>query len=377
MVASINKIIHWINSSGLVEKEEPHKGGVHSYFDQTQRKFGFLYPEITGYYISVQRFLFEIYNDQQLIENAKNSADWLIAINEKFGGIIQGINTDKSRGNLIYTFDTAICANAFLDCYLLTKNEKYLSFSKSLLQWILDNALESDGTIKPYKNLDTKILEEDANLWYKQKGCLHIKTAIPLIRLYELTKDEHFLNSSSLICASIQKYQKYDGSLALHSNKKTVHLHSLCYALEGLLHYYHVTKNEEYLKKCVKCLEWCKDKIEKDGSMLLWHDSKYQKTKTSYHTAQLIRLMILVDFIRKSSEFNDSIEKLCSFLASLQASDTDSRVNGGFYEEYYKDLLGWKIRKRVNSWGSMFAIQAMYWKNNPDKMTSNSISFLF
>lgn len=377
MLNSINKISNWVNDSGLVEKDGKHKGGVHSYFDQNKNQFGFLYPEITGYFINTQRFLFEIFHEQSLIENASKSADWLIGIINKFGGIIQGINSDKSRGNLIYTFDTAICANAFLDCYQLTKNEKYLNHSKSLLQWIIDNALESDGTIKPYKNLDTKNFEEDTNLWYKQKGCLHIKTIIPLIRLYDLTKDEIFLNRSSLICASIQKYQKPDGSLVLHSNKKTIHLHSLCYALEGLLHYYHVTKNEEYLKKCVKCLEWCQDKIEKDGSMLLWYNSKYQKTKTSYHIAQLIRLMVLVDFNRKSYEFSDSIEKLYSFLVSLQALDEDTRINGGFYEEYYKDLLGWKIRKRVNSWGSMFALQAIYWKNNPNKITSNSISFLF
>lgn len=377
MQDSINKITNWINNSGLVEKDGKHKGGVHSYFDQDKNEFGFLYPEITGYFISTQRSLYEFFHNPSSIQNALNSADWLIGIIDKFGGIIQGINSDKSRENLIYTFDTAICANAFLDCYELTKNEKYLNYSKSISQWIIDNALETDGTIKPYKNLETGNFEENTNLWYKQKGCLHIKTVIPLIRLYDITKNEIFFNSSSLICASIQKYQKHDGSLVLHSNKKTIHLHSLCYALEGLLYFYHVTKNEEYIKKCVTCLEWCKSKIEKDGSIMLWYNSKYQKTKTSYHIAQLIRLMILVDFVRKSCQFSDSIEKLYSFLVSLQVSNGDSKVNGGFYEEYYKDLLGWKIRKRVNSWGSMFAIQAIYWKNNPDKITSNSISFLF
>ena len=109
MAVSINKITNWIGNSGLVEKDGQNKGGVHSYFDQNQNKFGFLYPEITGYFISTQRFLFETFNDQLLIENARNSADWLIGIIEKFGGIIQGINTEKSRGNLVYTFDTAIC----------------------------------------------------------------------------------------------------------------------------------------------------------------------------------------------------------------------------------------------------------------------------
>lgn len=378
MAVSINKITNWIGNSGLVEKDGQNKGGVHSYFDQNQNKFGFLYPEITGYFISTQRFLFETSNDQLLIENARNSADWLIGIIEKFGGIIQGINTEKSRGTLVYTFDTAICANAFLDCYLLTKNEKYLNFSKSLSRWIINEALEADGTLKPYQNLDTKNFEEDTNLWYKQKGCLHVKVAIPLIRLYDVTKDENFLNNSSLICNSIKKYQKSDGSILLHSNEKIIHLHSLCYALEGLLHCYGVTKNEEYLKNCIRCLQWCQSKMEKDGSTMLWYNSKYPNAKTSYHTAQLVRLMILVDLATKSHEFSDSIEKSLSFLASLQAIDEDSRINGGFYEEYYKTHFGWKIRKRVNSWGSFFALQATHWNNNLNSLSfEHEISFLF
>jgi len=118
--------------------------------------------------------------------------------------------------------------------------------------------------------------------------------------------------------------------------------------------------------------------MEKDGSTMLWYNSKYPNAKTSYHTAQLVRLMILVDLATKSHEFSDSIEKSLSFLESLQAIDEDSRINGGFYEEYYKTLLGWTIRKRVNSWDSFFALQATHWKNNLNSLSfEHEISFLF
>ena len=180
MDISVDNLIHWINSSGLFQEDGENKGGVHSYFDQNSHKYGFLYPEITGYFINSQRFLHKITNNSKSVDYAISSGDWLIEIFEKYNGIIQGINTDNSRGNLVYSFDTAVCANAFLDCYFLSKKEKYLNFAKLLSNWIIDDALESDGSLKPYKN---------KNLWYKQKGCLHIKTSIPLIKLYKITND--------------------------------------------------------------------------------------------------------------------------------------------------------------------------------------------
>jgi len=375
---SVDNLTHWINSSGLFREDGENKGGICSYFDENKHEFGFLYPEITGYFINSQRFLYEITNDPKSIDYAVNSAEWLKKIFEKYGGIIQGINTDVSRGNLVYSFDTAICANAFLDCYVLSKDEKYLNLAKSLSKWIIDEALEPDGTIKAYKNLDSNNFEENKNLWYQQKGCLHIKVAIPLLKLYKITNDEKYLKKSELICNTYDNYKKHDGSFTLHSNSDVIHLHSLCYALEGLLHCYNVTKNEEYLTNCFESLNWCKNKIGNDGSTELWYNSKYQHAKTSYHIAQLIRLMILVDLAKNSNNYSQSIDKLSSFLSTLQAKNDDMRINGGFYEEYYKTLFGWKLRKRINSWGSFFALQALYWKNNKNSLSfENEIQFLF
>ena len=378
MTLSIDEITNWINNSGLVEVDGPNKGGVHSYFDQPSKKYGFLYPEITGYFINSQRFIYKINNNLKSIDNAIHSSDWLINVFEKYGGIIQGINNDVFRGNLVYSFDTSVCANAFLDCYSLTKNEKYLDYAKTLSNWIIENALEPDGTLKVYKNLDSNAFEQNKDLWYKQKGCLHIKVSIPLIKLYNITDDELYLKKSELICNTFDNYKKSDGSITLHENGNLIHLHSLCYALEGLIHCYNITKNEKYLENCFECLNWCKKKIEDDGSTELWYNGKYSRTKTSYHVAQLIRLMILVDLAKNSHDYTQSTDKLLSFLTTLQAISTDPRINGGFYEENYKTLFGWKLRKRINSWGSFFALQAIYWKNHQDSLSfDKEISFLF
>ena len=67
-----------------------------------------------------------------------------------------------------------------------------------------------------------------------------------------------------------------------------------------------------------------------------------------------------------------SVEKLISYLIKLQSDNSSRSSFGGFYEENFKNVFGWKKRPRVNSWGSMFALQALYWKDNFDKITFDS-----
>lgn len=356
----------WLLHSGLsiTDKNDENLGGVHAYFDEKNHNFGFLYPEITGYFISTLKFL-AIHNKKE-IHFAENSSNWLINLFEKYGGIIQSL--EKKNQKLVYSFDTAICANGLLDCYDVTGNQKYLETAKKLLNWISSKTLNSDGTLIPYFDIDSNQFSQSKEVWYKQPGCLHVKTSIPFIHMYRITKDDHFLKTGLMIADSIKHFRNDDGSIRLHIDEDTIHLHSLCYALEGLVHAYDVTRNEMYLEQCKKSIEWCISKIESDGSILLWYKSKNPNAKTSYHIAQLIRLMILIEKIQLTTQFS-YVEKLVSYLVKLQSENSPKTSFGGFYEENYKTIFGWKKRPRLNSWGSMFALQALYWKDNFEKIT--------
>ena len=89
-LSRFNLTKNWILSSGLVvtDPKDENLGGVHSFFDEKRNEYGFLYPEITGYFTSALRFLYSVDTLQQYITLAKNSADWLINIEKKYGGII-------------------------------------------------------------------------------------------------------------------------------------------------------------------------------------------------------------------------------------------------------------------------------------------------
>ena len=229
---------NWILSSGLVvtDPKDENLGGVHSFFDEKRNEYGFLYPEITGYFTSALRFLYSVDTLQEYITLAKNSADWLINIEKKYGGIIQGVNKNNSGERLVYSFDTGVCATGILDCYQLTQEEKYLKFAQKLLGWISDDALKEDGTLHPVKDLNTGEFFEEEKYWYKQPGCLHIKVAIPFLKMYKITKNESTLITAKKILEKYNTYKNNDGSLSLHTDNSVIHIHSLCYALEGLVY---------------------------------------------------------------------------------------------------------------------------------------------
>jgi hypothetical protein len=375
---SFQEVKNWLISSGLfISGDEKNRGGVYSFFDEQSNDYSFLYPEITGYFISSLKFLHSVEQNDQYIKYAKYSSDWLISIYKKHNSLVQGIKNNSPTSNLSYSFDTAICAKGLLDYYELSHDEKYLLFAKKMLDDLIKIFIESDGSVIPYKNITTNIPDQDNSVWYKQKGCLHVKTAMPFFQINQYVNDTDFFKTGKLICDSISKYQNFDGSIRLHKKSKIINLHTLSYALEGLVYGYYYTKDNQYLTIIKNALNWCLEQTLDDGSIELWHNSKYH-SKAAYPIAQLIRIMSLVNAIEGNKHYSRKIDDLYNFLMTLQAHHESSKINGGFYEEYYKSFFGWRKRHRINSWTSMFALQAIYWYKKTDSLNfDEQIKFLY
>ena len=379
MSSQFEHLKNWLLNSGLCvfQKNDPQYGGVHSFYDIKEQKFGFLYPEITGYYISTMRFLYSDEKKEQYLEHAKASADWLIKIYKKYGTIVQGISSEPSQQNYAYSFDISICAKGLLDYYMMSNDELYLSHAKEILEPVIGGALEQDGTILPFRNLDSEKFQQSYDVWYRQKGCLHIKNAMTFCQLYKILNEKIFLEYAEKICNVFSIYQNNDGSFLLHENQKTINLHTMCYALEGLLFSFSVNKNENYLKSCIAAVNWCKEKLQDDGSIELWFNSKH-RSKASYPTAQLLRIVLLLDKLSQNRQYEDLAKKLYDHLLSYQISNPHLEQNGALLEENYRTILGWKMRQKLNSWGSMFALQALYWYDNFDRISfDKQIELLF
>ncbi|OLC91681.1 MAG: hypothetical protein AUI92_07155 [Thaumarchaeota archaeon 13_1_40CM_3_38_6] len=368
------KVKNWLAASGLciLDKVDPNVGAVHSYYDTKDHKYSFLYPEITGYYLSTLKFVSSKEKSEKYIEIAKLCGTWLMSVHEKYGGIVMGIGLESRMIDQIFSFDTSICAKGFLDLYEITSDNKYKEFAKKLIDWLATECVEQDGTVRPVMDRKSGKFVE-TSMWYAQKGCFGIKLVMPLLQL----DDPKLREIAVKIANTYKKFQNPNGSFALHLGSKSVNLHSHSYALEGLIYAYAVLKDPAYLESCRKGLDWVVSQINEDGSVYLWTDYNY-KSKAAYPIAQLIRLMVLTDSVGSALKYLKPAKQLTDFLLTLQAKEEDAKMNGGFYEEFHKSIMGWKKQHRINSWTSMFALQALDWIEYHDKMSfEKSIEYLY
>ena len=77
------------------------------------------------------------------------------------------------------------------------------------------------------------------------------------------------------------------------------------------------------------------------------------------------------------NDLDNAWENLAEPIQMVARKNNISNSNGGFYEENYKTLFGWKRRNRINSWTSMFALQAIFWHENEHISFDDSIKYLF
>ena len=78
MNSSFKMAKNWLLDSGIFmsESSDPNFGGVRSFYDEKNKEFAFLYPEITGYYASTMRFLYEHEKNEKYLHLAKASCNW-------------------------------------------------------------------------------------------------------------------------------------------------------------------------------------------------------------------------------------------------------------------------------------------------------------
>src|SRR3989338_9983048 len=90
----------WLLSSEICSKY----GAVYSWAND--KKPGYVYPEIIGYYIKLLSYAYKIKKDKRFLNSALRSADYLSSHLSKNGAV--------GRDNTDYAFDSAICFSGLI-----------------------------------------------------------------------------------------------------------------------------------------------------------------------------------------------------------------------------------------------------------------------
>lgn len=216
---------------------------------------------------------------------------------------------DISTGAILsdlFSFDTAICVSGLVSLYKETNECAFLDSATLAGEWLVKQMQNNDGSFKAL-NRPSEPNYVLGKKWFGDKGCLHAKNAICLLKLYDLTRNDKFIESAKSVCDWVLHLQRKDGAFFTREEESFIFSHAHCYATEGLLYAHSKLKTKEYLKAVLKSANWLMRVQNKDGSIMRYHN-KFMSTpiKSTDATAQSMRIWLILFKLTGEQRFLES-----------------------------------------------------------------------
>lgn len=364
---NLRSAINWLTESGI----HTENGALHSWYDCDETEYPFIYPETTGYSISLLLQLYRYIRNEIFLKKAIAAGDWLLEIQKEDGSFFCKYSNhafgDKNSDTSLYTFDAAICARGLLDLFKATSHTKYLRASRKTGNWLIQHQ-KSDGSFVAALYPDGEIIE--GSRWSQMPSCHHVKIIMTLLKLYEIFGEEKFLFSAVKLLGWGQKLQLSTGRFIISFESEETYTHAHNYAVEGLLKASEFFNDTVLLKNAARGATWLSTVQNEDGSFWNFYNSKKERMRVSDATAQALRIWLIFDK-RGITRFSKNIEKGLQFLAKMQCSSHDKHLSGGiFYGQQKKNKI-----KHANSWATIFMIQALLFKQKKGNPSLTSMLF--
>ncbi|MBI2547520.1 MAG: hypothetical protein HYW23_03680 [Candidatus Aenigmarchaeota archaeon] len=381
---SISLVENWMLNSGIqnISENKLFRGGFNSWFDTEKKYYPFIYSEITGYGITTLLFLNSMYKKSVLVSRAKLAADWIIAnaLNES-GGVKTRLyydsgNEDKQysfNNGMIYAFDSGMILTGLVNLYNETRDSKYLEASKRIADFLVDCMISKEGHIFPMYNPSEKTTAVTYDKWSTQFGSFHSKIFIGLLKLSEAIKSDKYADAVSKSLKNIFDFQRNDGRFITDTKTGKTHLHPHLYSAEGLLYAGIKTNDQKLIDKSANAIKWLMDNQPHDFSIpqVFLKDGfiKYERYDVVSQFVRLGSFFIQNNYI--DIDYQKNIDTAAKKLLSMQ--NTNGQQNGGFF--YGFDETG-KMLQHLNSWCTMFAVQAMDFYHKLKNNKTIKIDFL-
>jgi len=382
-----------IHGSSANSRYGPLKGG----YLIDEKKYNFIYNEINGYGISCFVNLYRSTGNEEYLRHAKAVADYLFSTLSGEDGHVSTLAfvhsasfPEQKLNRRYFSFDNGMIVSGLLDLYEVTGDLKYYDHGKRCISWIIESLQQSDGAFHSYYNADTGEIWHGGEGFINDRSAIHTKLSIPLLKVWKHSGNAAFLNSANTLMKWAKGLQAEDGAFWSDEYKKTVFTHYHCYAVEGFLYAYHVTRNEEYRSAALRGIDWLWGAQLRDGSMNYKYKSRHSildglkdrliKRKTSDATAQAVRLWLLADTITGENNYREAAAKGVRFLERMQLSNTDDKktLGGLLYRRKQFMFIG-RMQAKLYSWCTQFAAQAftMWLQAESRSLCSESVENLF
>lgn len=342
---------HWMLASGI----QADNGGVCAWHNLKDGSNSYLYSEITGYAITTLLFLFRVCKDKIFLEKAKLAAGWIVdEALHSCGGVKTRLYKDEVTAEKdysfleerIFSFDTGMVLYGMVNLYKAAKDPKFLGISEKIAGFLSDKMLAKDGYLYPIYDAKTGKAISPEDKWSNRAGSFHAKVSLGFVELFKITGEKRYKEISIKLCEYAMSKQEDSGRFITDVLKKTTHVHPHCYSVEGL--WYTGTNFDipEFVNSGKKAVEWVFKNVSGNGINELYDPASggFNDFQRSDILAQVLRLGVMY-------KIGSNMDELISVLSGYQYR-CDSEQNGGFL---YSRNDG-----HVNSWCSMFALQALY-----------------
>lgn len=377
--AVVRRAEAWLQYSGICVRDGPgaNAGAVYSYYDTRRRTHTLLYAEATGYFLSLCRYLHHLGRGGDWAAAGRAGGDWLLSLVEPArGALVMGLR-EHTVIDQAYAFDNGICCKGLLDLYQTTGTARYLEQAERIARWLVHEALNQDGSVKPVLDLSVGRFVENRRAWFMASGSFQAKIAMPLLQLAAIAGDRGFRRAAVRICEWALAQQRPDGGFPANRLTRGVNLHAHLYTIEALLYAYAREGRDDFLMAAARGLAWAAARQRADGSILLWSHAPWGPTAT-YAVAQAVRAFLLLDLVRPDARLREAAAAGAGFLVRMQADSPDPAASGGFFEERRGEIgLGSRNSHRVTSWTTMFAVHALHLLAERGTRFDDEIGFLF
>lgn len=198
------------------------------------------YPETTGYIIPTFLDYYHFVNKEEHLRRAIKMADWLVSIQLQ-NGAFQGGFINNSPKPVV--FNTGQVLQGLIRICKETKRKKYLGAALKAANW-LARVQDEDGIWKRFT-------------YNEIPHVYHTRVAWPLLELYELTENEAYCRTAAKNIEWALGNQEENGWFRNNAFDRTSDplLHTIAYAIEGLLGCAILMQNKVWLEAAIKPAE--------------------------------------------------------------------------------------------------------------------------
>jgi rhamnogalacturonyl hydrolase YesR len=336
---------------------------------------GFVYHEITAYQVSLAVNLWRWTGEARFLDAAERSGRYLLAQRATegpaAGSVPRAVEGNGRVDARHFAFDNAIVLQGFLALHDATSDPRWLEAARGLGEWLL-RVQDPDGSFRCGWDATRGTMFSPPGAFFGDRGCLHVKHAIALLRLAEATGDSRFRDAARKLCQWGLRLQREDGWFWANEERDHVFAHAHAYAAEGYAVAADLLGSASYASAFQRAADALMAVQRADGGIpAVLHDRRpalrrwraaLEGKAAADATAQAVRLWLLRPAARtpvaqaSSSQTPEAPARGLRFLQALQAPSPQDAA-GGFHASRGH---GPPRRSAVPTWAAQFAVHAFH-----------------